>query len=104
MRRLGEVLGINRRIDAKRSSPRLWPGHLAESEIGVSYETLDRLFKLRLEEGLEVPAIDAKMSLSRANLEAILSRVSGLRAQEADGRDLQASLSSKLEFDVERAI
>jgi NAD+ synthase len=65
VRRLGETLGINRRIVAKRSSPRLWPGHIAESEIGMSYETVDRLFKLRFEEGLGAAAIAAKMKLNQ---------------------------------------
>jgi NAD+ synthase len=74
VRRLGEALGINRRIVAKRSSPRLWPGHIAESEIGMSYETVDRLFKLRLDEGLEVPAIAARMKLNRAKVELILAK------------------------------
>lgn len=74
VRRLGEALGINRRIVAKRSSPRLWPGQLAESEIGMSYEAIDRLFKLRFEEGLEVPAIASKMKLNRAKVELILAK------------------------------
>ena len=74
VRRLGEALGINRRIVAKRSSPRLWPGHIAESEIGMSYETIDRLFKLRFEEGLELPAIAAKLKLNRAKVELILAK------------------------------
>ena len=74
VRRLGEALGINRRIVAKRSSPRLWPGHIAESEIGMSYETVDRLFKLKFEEGLGVDAIAAKMKLSQTKLNAILAK------------------------------
>jgi NAD+ synthase len=74
VRRLGEALGINRRIVAKRSSPRLWPGHIAESEIGMSYETVDRLFKLKFEEGLGVDAITAKMKLNQAKLNAILAK------------------------------
>ena len=74
VRRLGEGLGINRRIVAKRSSPRLWPGHIAESEIGMSYETIDRLFKLRFEEGLEATAIAAKMKLNRSKVEGILAK------------------------------
>ncbi|HEV2389454.1 MAG TPA: NAD+ synthase, partial [Nitrososphaerales archaeon] len=74
VRRLGEALGINRRIVAKRSSPRLWPGQLAESEIGMSYEAIDRLFKLKFEEGLEVPAIASKMKLNRAKVELILAK------------------------------
>jgi len=74
VRRLGEGLGINRRIVAKRSSPRLWPGHIAESEIGMSYEVIDRLFKLRFEEGLEVDEIAGKMKQSQTKLEAILAK------------------------------
>jgi NAD+ synthase len=86
VRRLGEVLGINRRIIAKRSSPRLWPGHIAESEIGMSYETIDRLFKLKFEEGLELPAIAAKMKLGQAKLEVILAKyqASGHKRQMPD--------------------
>jgi NAD+ synthase len=74
VRRLGEVLGINRRIVAKRSSPRLWPGQIAESEIGMSYEATDQLFKLRFEEGLEVPAIAARTNQSHAKVDAILAK------------------------------
>jgi NAD+ synthase len=74
VRRLGEALGINRRIVAKRSSPRLWPGHIAESEIGMSYEAIDLLFKLRFEEGLALPAIAAKMKQNQEKLDSILSK------------------------------
>lgn len=74
VRRLGEALGINRRIVAKRSSPRLWPGHIAESEIGMSYETIDRLFKLRFEEGLEVAAVATRLKMNRAKVMAILAK------------------------------
>jgi len=74
VRRLAEVLGINRRIVAKRSSPRLWPGHIAESEIGMSYETVDRLFKLRFDEGMDVPAIAERMKVDREKIEAILEK------------------------------
>lgn len=74
VRRLGEVLGINRRIVAKRSSPRLWPGHIAETEIGMTYETIDRLFKLRFDEGLEVAEIASRMKVSQAKLDVILEK------------------------------
>jgi NAD+ synthase len=74
VRRLGEVLGINRRIVAKRSSPRLWQGHIAESEIGMSYETLDRLLMLRFDEGLEVSAIAARLKQDHTKLDGILAK------------------------------
>lgn len=74
VRRLGEVLGINRRIIAKRSSPRLWPGHLAEEEIGSTYEVVDQVLKLKFDEGLPDAAVAAKAKMTRAKLEAILSK------------------------------
>jgi NAD+ synthase len=74
VRRLGEVLGINRRIIAKRSSPRLWPGHIAEEEIGSTYEVVDEVFRAKLDEGLTTSAVAARVRLSRPKLDAILSK------------------------------
>jgi NAD+ synthase len=74
VRRLGEALGINRRIVAKRSSPRLWPGHIAEEEIGSTYDVVDQVFKLKLEEGLTTSAVAARLKLSRPKLDAILAK------------------------------
>ena len=52
VRALGKYLGIPGRIIAKPSSPRLWPGHLAEEELGFKYEDVDpvlyALFDLKL--------------------------------------------------------
>ena len=50
VRKMGEILGISRRIIKKRSSPRLWPGQTAEGELGATYETIDRLFGMYLDE------------------------------------------------------
>jgi NH3-dependent NAD+ synthetase len=74
VRRLGEALGINRRIVAKRSSPRLWPGHIAEDEIGSTYDVVDQVFKLKLEEGLTTSAVATRLKLSRPKLNAILAK------------------------------
>jgi NAD+ synthase len=74
VRRLGEVLGINRRIIAKRSSPRLWPGHVAEDEIGSTYEVVDEVFKLKLEEGLTNSAIATRAKIPRQKLDSILAK------------------------------
>jgi len=74
VRRLGESLGINRRIVAKKSSPRLWPGHIAEDEIGLSYDVLDSIFKLRFDEGLGAGAIASKLKIGNAKVEAILAK------------------------------
>lgn len=77
VRRLGEVLGINRRIVAKRSSPRLWPGHIAEDEIGSSYDTIDRVFRLKIDEGLTTSAVAARVKISRQKLDSILAKYRG---------------------------
>lgn len=74
VRRLGEGLGINRRIIAKRSSPRLWPGHIAEDEIGSTYDVVDQVFKLKFDEGLTTSAVATRVKLSRSKLDAILAK------------------------------
>jgi len=41
VRQLALHIGVPKEIVEKPSSPRLWPGHKAEDEIGLSYEVLD---------------------------------------------------------------
>jgi NAD+ synthase len=41
VRKLAQHIGIPKAIVAKPSSPALWPGQLAESELGIRYEQLD---------------------------------------------------------------
>ncbi|RWX73836.1 MAG: NAD synthetase [Candidatus Methanosuratincola subterraneus] len=41
VRELARHLGIPRKIVEKESSPRLWKGQTAESELGISYEDID---------------------------------------------------------------
>lgn len=51
VRRLAEIMGFEK-IAKKPSSPRLWPGHRAEEELGATYEEIDpilyALFDLRI--------------------------------------------------------
>jgi len=53
VRRLALHLGLPKNIAMKPSSPRLWPGHKAEEELGVRYEEADQilyaLYDLKLE-------------------------------------------------------
>lgn len=74
VRRLGEVLGVNRRIVSKRSSPRLWPGQLAESEIGLSYDVIDEILKMYFEQKMEIKSIASGLKILRADVEKIVSR------------------------------
>ncbi len=53
VRRLGVKLGLPERIALKPSSPRMWPGHTAESELGVSYNDVDTVLYALHDLGLE---------------------------------------------------
>jgi len=41
VRQLATYLGLPKEVVTKPSTPALWPGHLAEEELGVKYEVLD---------------------------------------------------------------
>jgi len=41
VRQLALHIGIPKEIATKPSTPALWPGHLAEEELGIKYKTLD---------------------------------------------------------------
>jgi NAD+ synthase len=43
VRTLGRLLGLPSTLVDKPSSPRLWPGQTAEAELGLVYETADRI-------------------------------------------------------------
>jgi NAD+ synthase len=47
VRELARHLKIPKEIIDKKSSPRLWDNHLAEEEIGIDYETIDRILRLK---------------------------------------------------------
>ena len=46
VRRLASFLEIPKAITEKKSSPRLWKNHLAEEEIGMSYDKLDPILEM----------------------------------------------------------
>jgi len=52
VRRLALTLGVPKKIAMKPSSPRLWPGQMAEEELGLTYEEIDlilySLFDMKL--------------------------------------------------------
>ncbi|UCE16409.1 MAG: NAD+ synthase [Candidatus Bathyarchaeota archaeon] len=41
IRQLAHHIGVPKEIVTKPSTPALWPGHVAEEELGIKYETLD---------------------------------------------------------------
>lgn len=53
VRQLALHLGLPERIALKPSSPRLWPGHEAEKELGLSYDVIDEVLYWVFDVGLE---------------------------------------------------
>jgi NAD+ synthase len=45
VRILGNKLGLSPKITNQPSSPRLWKGHVAESELGLSYDDIDTILQ-----------------------------------------------------------
>ena len=64
VRELARYLGVPESIIAKKSSPNLWPGHIAEEEIGAQYEEIDLILsciidkKLPIEETVQLTNIE----------------------------------------------
>lgn len=46
VRKLAGELGVPQRIIDKPSSPRLWEGHEAEKELGLTYEQIDKVIEM----------------------------------------------------------
>jgi len=63
VRQLATHIGVPAEIVAKPSTPQLWPGQLAERELGIKYETLD-LVLLGLENFMSPEEISEQLNLS----------------------------------------
>ena len=75
VRVLAERIGVPKRIAYKPSSPRLWPGQMAEGELGVSYEVIDVVFYAHYDLGLKPSEIPEATGVSAEVVKAILDRV-----------------------------
>ncbi len=62
VRDLAIHLGLPRRIFSKPSSPELWPGQIAEDELGLSYNTLDSIL-WRLERWMPPKEISEELGI-----------------------------------------
>jgi len=72
VRRLALHLGIPENIALKPSSPRLWPGHLAERELGMSYEEVDLALYALFDLGLNIEEAVEATGLPREKVEKVL--------------------------------
>jgi len=64
VRMLGRYLNVPDNILRKPSSPRLWKDHLAEEELGVTYDVLDPILHLLVDEKLSEVEISEKLKVS----------------------------------------
>ncbi|VVC06365.1 putative NH(3)-dependent NAD(+) synthetase [uncultured archaeon] len=53
-RELAKFLNLPNNIISKRSGPRLWEGHLAETELGIGYDEIDSILHCMVEKGLSL--------------------------------------------------
>jgi NAD+ synthase len=91
VKELAAYIGVPNEIIIKPSTPALWPGHSAEEELGIKYETLD-LILLGLENFLAPEEIARQLKLS---LKLVLDTKARLLANEHKRR---APLTTKLGY------
>ncbi|KON32327.1 hypothetical protein AC478_00465 [miscellaneous Crenarchaeota group-1 archaeon SG8-32-3] len=73
VRKLAEHIGIPPKLAAKPSTPALWPNQLAETELGIKYETLD-LILYGLERFMTTEDIAQQLSVKKPLIEKVKSR------------------------------
>ncbi len=73
VRQLALYLGIPERIAQKPSSPRLWKGHLAEKELGISYEEIDLILHALFDLKLSIKEASEETGLNESKVLTVLS-------------------------------
>jgi NAD+ synthase len=73
VRKLAEHLGVPSVLAAKASTPALWPNQLAETELGIKYETLD-LILFGLERFMSVEDIAEQLQLESKLVDKVKNR------------------------------
>jgi NAD+ synthase len=73
VRKLATHLGIPAELASKPSTPALWPNQLAETELGIKYETLD-LILYGLERFMTTEEIAKQLNIENALVKKVKSR------------------------------
>lgn len=76
VRALAEHLGIPEKIRQKKSSPRLWPGQLAEKELGMDYETIDPILHCLIDRRMKPRDAAKKLGMPLKVVNSVKSLVS----------------------------
>ena len=72
VRKMGEYLGVPEKIIIKPSSPRLWPGHMAEEELGLKYEEIDLVIYALLDRNIPLEKIPEETGVLPSKVEKII--------------------------------
>jgi NAD+ synthase len=73
VRKLAIHLGIPQELALKPSTPALWPAQLAETELGIKYETLD-LILYGLEKFMTIEDIANQLNIQKSSIAAVKNR------------------------------
>jgi NAD+ synthase len=73
VRKLAEHLGFPAELASKPSTPALWPNQLAETELGIKYETLD-LILYGLERFMTIEEIVQQLSVEKTLVKKVKTR------------------------------
>jgi NAD+ synthase len=73
VRKLAQHIGVPKEIEKKPSTPALWPGQLAEKELGIKYEQLD-LILYGLEHFMKTKEIAKQLSIEKQLVDKIKHR------------------------------
>jgi NAD+ synthase len=73
VRALAAHLGVPAELARKASTPALWPKQLAETELGIKYETLDQIL-YGIERFMEVEEIANQLNVERMLVDKVKSR------------------------------
>ena len=70
LRELAKMLGVPNNIITKKSSPNLWKEHIAEEELGITFEEIDSILYC-LEKRLSIEEIVKKTEIKKSFVEKI---------------------------------
>jgi len=74
VRGLARKLDLPKSIVEKPSSPRLWPGQMAEKELGATYDEIDQILYLYVELGKKVDEIIDQTGIESEKVRSIVER------------------------------
>ncbi len=100
----GKYLNLPFEAVSRPPTPDLWPGHTAESELGVTYDVIDEVLYWLFDEGLEPEEIPEASSIPYHAVRRVLElheksnhKREPLRAPFRTFKELELRLSSKLD-------